>query len=222
MEILNRIEELAANANNEWKRYQCRLGRAKSVPTPYNKSGTLPSNRKASEAICGNDDPKQHFEVIQVFETNDSYMSPLEYETDSDEETTNDRIEESANNTQEQQADMDQLQLATTNGLNCSSSKQATNRMRAKKIARSSLRCKNPNYRSDNLTLNLANRIDHRKAYICYLCKNAYKSKQWLRTHMLSKHTDQVPVRFSCSFQLCWKSFTQKSTLNRHIKSKHL
>lgn len=191
-----------------------------SISTQCNEGGAMLSNT-ASEAIenFGNDDPKQqNFESAQVQFLDDSDMSPLEYETDSDEETANDTIEKSASETQ----GLNQLQLGTTTGINCTSSKQASSRIRAKKIAKCSMCCVELNYRSDSLTHSLANGLDSERAYFCYLCKKAYKSKQWLRTHMNSKHIDHVEVRFSCSFPKCLKSFTQKSTLNRHIKIKHI
>lgn len=135
---------------------------------------------------------------VQVLGANESYMSPLEYDTDSDDENHEQaRTENSVCKTQRQNVGMSQSQ----------SHFGVTNRSNGFSLCR--------------LAHQLAIGHAQGKTYNCYICKNSYKSNQWLRSHMKSMHTDHIQFRYRCSFPECLKSYTQKSSLNQHAKLKH-
>lgn len=56
------------------------------------------------------------------------------------------------------------------------------------------------------------------RCHECYLCKKLCPSPSELRTHM-RVHTGERPFR--CSIKSCGASFSLKSSLTTHIKSKH-
>lgn len=154
---------------------------------------------------------------VQFGEMNDSYMSPLEYETESDDENDDQiRPENSICEYREQDASSSS-QFGAIAEINSTSSERVLKAIHRERFPGINL----GNLCHRYLTRNLTKRHGQRKSYSCYLCEKSYKSNQWLRKHMASKHIDQVPVRFYCTFPTCSKSFSQKSTLNKHIKLKH-
>lgn len=154
-----------------------------------------------------------HFEYpgrnceVQLEESDDSYMSPLRYETDSDDGTYS---EITVCEEPERNAKMETRDKSMTR-IKCIPRKAKSNRVRMH------TRCTMCRQHS-----RVQGRLQETKTFDCYLCKNSYKSKQWLQKHMKCRHIDRQQERFHCSFSMCSKSFSQRSTLTRHINDKHI
>lgn len=176
----------------------------------------LPGNDRVSTgAGVDESDAAKCDESDQSCESNDPdpYMSPLEYETESD-DGNHDNV---AGSMLKRNAAVVHLHSKMTNGINSIGERSRDRRKPTKNTVFERRMCR------QNFNCNdLARRRDTRKLYRCHVCQKSYRSKQWLRKHIDVVHTDKVPERFPCFFPACFKSFSQKSTLNRHIRFKHV
>lgn len=144
----------------------------------------------------------------------DPYMSPLEYETES-EDGTHDK---EACSTLEQKAAVVHPHSEMASGIKSIEEKGRDQGRKSAKNTVFECRMCRQNFQCSDLV----SRHDTQKLYRCHVCQKSYRSKQWLRKHMDVTHLDKIRERFRCLFPACSKSFSQKSTLNRHIRIKHV
>lgn len=97
--------------------------------------------------------------------------------------------------------------------------KQHTNSVHAKKRAFKCSACPMKFSQKENLIRHLANKHGQGITFTCYLCKSSLGTRERLGVHMDTLHT--YHPRFKCQFSMCLKSFTRKSSLNRHTNKIH-
>lgn len=94
-----------------------------------------------------------------------------------------------------------------------------TNAIHTKKDPFRCPKCPMRFYYNHHLKTHLASKHGDGKTFVCYLCRKPSLTKQHLQKHTNSLHTHRV--RFTCTFTMCSKSFTRKSSWKRHINTIH-